>query len=86
MNNRETLIHIITSLLCYKKYSESTGTKLGNEEMGILLESYRMALFPHVSEIFVKKIFDEVIVADKRMSDLGNKMVKYYDTMEEVQR
>ena len=86
MNDRETLIHIITSLLNYKKYSALTSDKLDNEGLNFLLHSYKIALFPHVSDDFVKEMFHEVIEADNRLVNLGNKMETYYDETEEVQR
>jgi hypothetical protein len=86
MNDRESLIHIITSLLNYKKYSALTSDKLDNKGLNFLLHSYKIALFPHVSDDFVKEMFHEVIEADNRLVNLGNKMEQYYDETEEVQR
>lgn len=86
MNDRETAIHIITSLLNYKKYSVLTSDKLDNEGLNFLLHSYKIALFPHVSDDFVKEIFHEVIEADNRLANLGSMIEKYYDETEEIQR
>ena len=86
MNDRESLIHIITSLLNYKKYSALTSDKLDNEGLNFLLHSYKIALFPHVSDDFVKEMFHEVIEADDRISNIGRKMETYHSGTEEVQR
>ena len=75
MNDGELVIHTICSLKNYAKSVMSTGRSLEDDELSTLWETFRIALFPHLSPDYLANKFQEVEEADKNMSRLGQQVM-----------
>ena len=76
MNDGELVVHTICSLKNYAKNVMSTGRSFEDDELSTLWETYRIALFPHLSPDYLANKFQEVEEADKNMSRLAQQVVK----------
>ena len=75
MNDGELVVHTICSLKNYAKSVMSTGRSLEDDELSTLWETFRIALFPHLSLDYLANKFQEVEEADKNMSRLGQQVM-----------
>jgi hypothetical protein len=76
MNDGELVVHTICSLKNYAKNVMSTGRSLESDELSTLWETFRIALFPHLSPDYLANKFQEVEEADKNMSRVSQQVVK----------
>ena len=76
MNDGELVVHTICSLKNYAKNVMSTGRSLDGDELSTLWETFRIALFPHLSPDYLANKFEEVEEADRNMSRLGQQVIE----------
>ena len=86
MNDGELVVHTICTMLNYEKSMIRMGRKLGKEEFATLWESFRIALFPHLSPSYLANKFQEVLEADEKIPKLAQQMVSSSDNEEEITR
>jgi hypothetical protein len=84
MNDGELVVHTICTILNYEKSMNRIGTPLAKIEFATLWESFRIALFPHLSESFLKNKFKEVLEADEKIPKLAQQMVNSSDGEGEI--
>ena len=75
MNDGELVVYTICSLKNYAKNVIATGGSLEDDELSTLWETFRIALFPHLSPDYLANKFQEVEEADKNMSRLGQQVM-----------
>ena len=54
----------------------STGRSLDDDELSTLWETFRIALFPHLSPDYLANKFQEVEEADKNMSRVSQQVIE----------
>ena len=86
MNDGELVVHTICTIINYEKSMNRMGTKLTKNEFDTLWESFRIALFPHLSDSFLHNKFREVLEADKKIPELALRMVNASDAEGEITR
>jgi len=86
MNDGELVVHTICTIINYEKSMNRMGTQLTKNEFDTLWESFRIALFPHLSDSFLYNKFREVLEADKKIPELALRMVNASDTEGEITR
>ena len=86
MNDGELVVHTICTIINYEKSMNRMGTQLTKNEFDTLWESFRIALFPHLSDSFLHNKFIEVLEADKKIPELALQMVNASDKEEEITR
>ena len=84
MNDGELVIHTICSLKNYAKNVMSMGRSFEDDELSTLWETFRIALFPHLSPDYLANKFQEVEEADKNMSRLGQQVIDSSGTGGEI--
>ena len=75
MNDGELVVYTICSLKNYAKNVIATGGSLEDDEVSTLWETFRIALFPHLSPDYLANKFQEVEEADKNMSRLEQQVI-----------
>ena len=75
MNDGELVVYTICSLKNYAKNVIATGGSLEDDELSTLWETFRIALFPHLSPDYLANKFQEVEESDKNMSRLGQQVM-----------
>ena len=75
MNDGELVVYTICSLKNYAKNVIATGGSLEDDELSTLWETFRIALFPHLSPDYLANKFQEVEEADKNMSRLEQQVI-----------
>ena len=76
MNDGELVVHTICSLKNYAKNVMSTGRSLEDDELSTLWETFRIALFPHLSPDYLANKFQEVEEADMNMSRVSQQVIE----------
>ena len=76
MNDGELVVHTICSLKNYAKNVMSTGRSLEDDELTTLWETFRIALFPHLSPDYLANKFQEVEEADRNMSRVSQQVIE----------
>ena len=84
MNDGELVVHTICTMLNYEKSMNRMGQQLEKDEFATLWESFRIALFPHLSKSFVTNKFREVLEADKKIPKLAQQIVDSSDNEMEI--
>ena len=84
MNDGELVVYTICSLKNYAKNVIATGGSLEDDELSTLWETFRIALFPHLSPDYLANKFQEVEEADKNMSRLGQQVIDSSGTEGEI--
>ena len=74
MNDGELVVHTICTMLNYEKSMIRMGGKLKKEEFATLWESFRIALFPHLSADYLAKKIQEVEKADEKIPELAQQI------------
>ena len=75
MNDGELVVHTICSLKNYAKSMMAIGRSLEDDELSTLWETFRIALFPHLSPDYLANKF-QVEEADENMSKVSQQVVK----------
>ena len=75
MNDGELVVYTICSLKNYAQNVIATGRSPEDDELSTLWETFRIALFPHLSPDYLANKFQEVEEADKNMSRLGQQVI-----------
>ena len=86
MNDGELVVHTICTIINYEKSMNRMGTQLTKNEFDTLWESFRIALFPHLSDSFLHNKFREVLEADKKIPELAVQMVNASEGKGEILR
>jgi hypothetical protein len=86
MNDGELVVHTICTIINYEKSMKRMGTQLTKNEFDTLWESFRIALFPHLSDSFLHNKFIEVLEADKKIPELALQMVNASEDKGEIFR
>ena len=86
MNDGELVVHTICTIINYEKSMKRMGTQLTKNEFDTLWESFRIALFPHLSDSFLHNKFREVLEADKKIPELALQMVDASEGKGEILR
>jgi hypothetical protein len=86
MNDGELVVHTICTIINYEKSMKRMGTQLTKNDFDTLWESFRIALFPHLSESFLHNKFREVLEADKKIPELALRMVNSSEGKGEISR
>ena len=76
MNDREVIIQTTCTILYYARAMNNSGTPLEDGEVQCLMETFRIALFPHLSPDYLANKFQEVEEADRNMSRLGQQVIE----------
>ena len=84
MNDGELVVHTICTMLNYEKSMNRMGQQLEKSEFATLWESFRIALFPHLSHSFLVNKFREVLEADKKIPKLAQQIVDSSDNEMEI--
>ena len=71
MNDGELVIHTICTLRNYEKSVIATGKHFEDDDLSTLWETFRIALFPHLSHSYLENKFREVIQADEKIPRLA---------------
>ena len=84
MNDGELVVHTICTLRNYEKSVIRMGKHFEKDELATLWESFRIALFPHLSRNYLLKKFLEVKEADKKIPKLAQQIVDSSDDEGEI--
>ena len=84
MNDRETIVHIITAMLYYDRAMKSQGTPTNPQELGCILDIAKIALFPHISDQAIEEIGEDVLLMDKKLLDIMTRTVEYDGPQPEI--
>ena len=84
MNDRETIVHIITAMLYYDRAMKSQGTPMTPQDLGCIVDVAKIALFPHVSDQTIGEIGEEVLLMDKKLLDIMKRTVEYEGPQPEI--
>ena len=77
MNDRETIVHIMTSLLYYDRAMKSQGTPTSPDELGCIVDVAKIAMFPRISDQTIEEIGQEVLLMDKKLIDIMQRISDY---------
>ena len=86
MNDRETIVHIITAMLYYDRAMKSQGTPMTPQDLGCIVDVAKIALFPHVSDQTIEEIGADVLLMDKKLLDIMKRTVEYEGPQPEISR
>ena len=86
MNDRETIVHIMTSLLYYDRAMKSQGTPTSPDELGCIVDVAKIAMFPHISDQTIQEIGQEVLLMDKKLTDIMKRTVEFGGPQQEISR
>ena len=86
MNDRETIVHIITAMLYYDRAMKSQGTPTNPQDLGCIVDVAKIALFPHVSDQTIEEIGAEVLLMDKKLNEIMKRTVEFGGPQQEISR
>ncbi|MBT4327240.1 MAG: hypothetical protein HOD60_10115 [Candidatus Nitrosopelagicus sp.] len=86
MNDRETIVHIITAMLYYDRAMKSQGTPMTPQDLGCIVDIAKIALFPHVSDEVIEEIGAEVLLMDKKLNEIMKRTVEFGGPQQEISR
>lgn len=86
MNDRETIVHIMTAMLYYDRAMKSQGTPTNPQELGCIVDVVKIALFPHVSDQTIEEIGAEVLLLDRKLTDIMKRTVEFGGPQQEISR
>ncbi len=86
MNDREVIVQTTCTILYYARAMNNSGTPLEDGEVQCLMETFRIALYPHVSIDDFRETSTEVIRMDKKLMDIMKKVVDYDGPQPEIQQ
>lgn len=84
MNDREIIVQTISTILYCAKAMGNQGTPLEEGESGCLMETFKIALFPHVSDDTIGEISKQVLLLDKKLIDVMQKTADYDGPQPEI--
>ena len=77
MNDRETVVQIMTTILYFDRAMTSLGTPVTSDDLGCMLNVIKIALFPHVSDKTIEEIHKQVFLMDKKILDIMQKTMSF---------
>ena len=86
MNDGELVVHTICTMINYEKSTIRIGKRLEKDEFATLWESFRIALFPHLSQSYLANKFREVLEADEKIPKLALQIVNSSDNEMEISK
>ena len=84
MNDREVIVQTLTALVYYDRAMKGLGTPATPEELGVLFNIVKIALFPHVSDQTIGEITQQVLLMDKKLLDIMTRTVEYDGPQPEI--
>ena len=84
MNDREVIVQTLTALVYYDRAMKGLGTSVTRQELGVLFDVVKIALFPHVSDQTIGEISQQVLLMDKKLLDIMQRTVEYDGPQPEI--
>jgi hypothetical protein len=84
MNDREVIVQTLTALVYYDRAMKGLGTPITRQELGVLFDVVKIAVFPHVSDQTIGEISQQVLLMDKKLLDIMQRTVEYDGPQPEI--
>ena len=73
-------------MLYYDRAMKSQGTPMTPQDLGCIVDIAKIALFPHVSDEVIEEIGAEVLLMDKKLTDILKRTVEFGGPQQEISR